>query len=165
MFNIFRQNKARTLVVKHGKSPCVCTCTFKANTPLPMLTQQQQQLLLLWPRDHWKQTWGKKKSEWEKRAAREVYTDETEVLFLLTFQKKKKKRPLSFTAAPLQKKTATLPTCETATSCTPDAKVRFPYLLWDRIANRHVHRGIDDQRFTIKLSPHLARSRSAPPSQ
>lgn len=61
MLNIFRQNKARTLVVKHGKSPCVCTCTFKANTPLPMLTQQQQQLLLLWPRDHWEQTWGGKK--------------------------------------------------------------------------------------------------------
>lgn len=55
----------------------------------------------------------------------------------------------------------TLPTCDTATSCTPEAKVRFPYLLWDRIANRHVHRGIDDQRFTINLSPHLARSRSA----
>lgn len=53
-------------------------CTFEASATLLVLTQQQR-LLLLWPRDRWKQTW--EKSEWEKHAGTEGRRDKAERLF------------------------------------------------------------------------------------
>lgn len=117
MFHIFRQSKGKKSPLWSAVNDFVCACTFQANAPLPVLTQQRQrQLLLLWPRDRWKQTRGKGK--WMRTACRRksVHSWDRITSFCWHWIK------VSFTAALF--KTAPLPSRVTASSRTPDTDVR-----------------------------------------